>query len=147
MAGLAESVRLFFEARASALAEPGDVLRPRGEIRKLREPDDLEAVPGSVLEACGFYFLNVQEQDNGRVYVFRADAAGVPTFGVIATSDGTDRWLEVYGTDGALLGAGRMDSGFILWQDRDVVRQRVWDGEIEPELLAARERAGQGRSG
>jgi hypothetical protein len=77
------------------------------------------------------------------VYVFRADADGIPVYGVLTASDGGDSCLEVYGADGGLLAAARMDSGFILWRDREAVRRATWDGDVgpgglEPELLAAR---------
>lgn len=135
-----DSVRRYFEARAAALT--GDVWRlvgPGNELDELPAPAYGPA-PAGVREACGYYDLNVVQRDNGSLYVFRANADGTPVFGVLTTSDGGDYWLELYGADGALLGAARMDSGFILWRDRDAVRRKIWDGELEPELLAARER-------
>jgi hypothetical protein len=136
-----ENVRRFFEDRAEALT--GDVWRVIGqgmELEELPAPDDFDPLPASVLEACGYYYFNVMRRDNGSVYVFRADAGGTPVYGVLTTSDGGDYWLEVYAADGALLGAARMDSGFILWRDREEVRRKSWDGGLEPELLAARQR-------
>jgi hypothetical protein len=136
-----ENVRNFFEARAEALT--GDVWRVIGEgmeLEQLPAPDDFDPLPPAVLEACEYYYLNVERRDNGSVYVFRADAGGTPVYEVLTTSDGGDCWLEVYGTDGGLLDAARMDSGFILWRDREAVRRKTWDGGLEPELLAARER-------
>lgn len=84
------------------------------ELEQLPAPDDFDPIPPGVLEACGYYYFNVMLRDNGSVYVFRADADGTPVYGVLTTSDGGDYWLEVYATDGDLLCAARMDSGFIL---------------------------------
>jgi hypothetical protein len=141
MERLPENVRRFFEARADALT--GDVWRVIGEgteLEQLPAPDDFDPLPAAVLEACGYYYFNVMRRDNGSVHVFRADADGTPVYGILTTSDGGDSWLEVYGSGGDLLGSARMDSGFILWRDREAVRRKTWDGSLEPELLAARER-------
>jgi len=137
MEPLSENVRRFYEARADLLT--GDVRKVIGkELEELPAPDDFDSPPTEVLEACGYYYFHVMRRDNGSVHVFRADADGTPTYGVLTTSDGGDYWLEIYGTDGKLLGAARMDSGFILWRDREAVRSKTSDGGLEPELLAAR---------
>jgi hypothetical protein len=144
MEQLPENVRQFFEARADALT--GDVWRVIGEgleLEQLPAPDDFDPLPPAVLEACGYYVMNVERRDNGSVRVFRADAGGTWVYGVLTTSDGGDYWLEVYGADGGLLGAARMGSGLILWRDREAVRSKTWDGGLEPELLAARQRRGR----
>src|SRR2546421_4927013 len=118
-----EKVRRFYEARAASFAEPYRVIGAGMELDQLPQPDDYVEVPPAVLEACGFYFLNVLQRDNGSVYVFRADAGGTATFGVLASSDGSDRALEVYGAAGALLGAALVDRGAVAWQDRAAVRR------------------------
>jgi hypothetical protein len=89
-----DGVRRFYEARAGRFGEP---------YRHIGDGKEFAALPPAVLEACGFYFLNVLGRDNGSVCAFQADAAGVPTFGVLATSDGGDAHLEVYGAGGELL--------------------------------------------
>lgn len=134
-------VRRFFEERAVALT--GDVWKIIGvgeEFEELPAPDDFDPVPSGVLEACGYYYFHVMRRDNGSVYVFRADIDGMSVYGVLTTSDGGDYWLEIYDGEGRLLEAARMDSGFILWQDREAVRLSALDGTIEPELLQARQR-------
>lgn len=90
-------------------------------------PDAYVAAPSPVLEACGFYFLNVLQRDNGSVYVFQADADGTATFGVLATTDGSNAHLEVYGAAGDLIGSALIDrSGpSVDWADRDAVRRRA----------------------
>jgi hypothetical protein len=142
-------VGAFYQSMADALVirDPLRIIDVEPGIHSLRWPDEYEPVPPAVLEACGFYWLNRQESDNGNVYLFRADANGTPTYGVLGTSDGSDRWLEVYGLDGTLLGAARLDSGVMLWGDREVVRRRVWEGSLEPELLEARRRRSRDREG
>jgi hypothetical protein len=141
MEQLPQNVRRFFEARADALS--GDVWGVIGdgmELEQLPAPDDFDPLPAAVLEACGYYYFNVMRRDNGSVHVFRTDADGTAIYGILTTSDGGDSWLEVYGSGGDLLGAARMDSGFILWRDREAVRRKTWDGGLEPELLTARKR-------
>ncbi len=80
-----QSVRQFFEARVDRFGEPYHHISssPQAEFVKLPLPEEYVATPPPVLEACGFYFLNVLERDNGGVYVFQADADGTPTFGVL----------------------------------------------------------------
>jgi hypothetical protein len=123
-----EPVRRFYEARARSFSEPYQVIGVGMEMDQLPQPDDYVEVPSSVLEACGFYFLNVLQRDNGSVYVFRADANGTPTLGVLATSDGSDRALEVYGSTGELLGAALVEHGAVAWQERAAVRCWPWGG-------------------
>src|SRR5258706_1985850 len=94
------SIRLFYERRAELYSEPYRHIGVGKAFQELPTPDGYVAVPSSVLEACGFYFLNVLKRDNGSVYVFQADADGTPTFGVLATSDGSDCHLEGHGTGG-----------------------------------------------
>lgn len=123
-----ESVRKFYESRAASFAEPYRVIGVGMELDEIPQPDDYVEVPPALLEACGFYFLNVLQRDNGSVYTFRADADGTPTFGVLATSDGGDRALELYGVSGELLGAALMDRGAVVWRDRAAVRRWPWGG-------------------
>lgn len=122
-----DEVRRFYDARAVCFGEPYRHIGDGKEFAELPRPDEYVAVPPTVLEACGFYFLNVLKRDNGSVYAFQADAAGVPTFGVLATSDGSDAHLEVYGPGGELLGAALVDrSGpAVAWADVTVVRRRA----------------------
>src|SRR5215813_11616326 len=109
MSRLPDNVRQFFEARADHYTEPYRHIGAGSEFAELPRPGEYVAVPAAVLEACGFYFLNVLKRDNGSVYVFQADANGTPTFGVLATTDGSDAHLEVYGAGGELLGAALVD--------------------------------------
>lgn len=127
MATVSDSVRRFFEARADHYSEPYRYIGAGKAFAELPRPDEFVAAPPAVLEACGFYFLNVLKRDNGSVYVFQADAAGTPTFGVLATSDGSDAHLEVYGTGGDLLGAALIDRArpAVTWADRAAVRRRA----------------------
>ena len=126
-ASVPEPVRSFYESRVVDFSEPHLSIGGAGPLELLRGPNDCEPVPPSVFEACGFYFVNVLEQDNGNVYVFRADVDGRLTYGVLATTDGSDCHLEVYAGDGALLGAGVVDvgDGTIAWQSRDKVRRHA----------------------
>jgi hypothetical protein len=122
-----DSVRRYFEERASCYSEPHRHIGFGKEFGELPRPDEYVAAPPAVLEACGFYFLNVLKRDNGSVYVFQADADGVPTFGVLATSDGSDAHLEVYGAGGELLGAALVDRSrpALRWADQVAVRRRA----------------------
>jgi hypothetical protein len=122
-----DDVRQFFESRAGYYAEPYRHIGDGMEFGELPRPDEFVAAPPAVLEACGFYFLNVLKRDNGSVYVFQADANGTPTFGVLATSDGSDAHLEVYGEGGELLGAALIDRSLsvVAWADRAAVRSRA----------------------
>jgi hypothetical protein len=119
-------VRWFYEDRVRDLSEPG-AIGGAGPLRLIRGPDECEQVPAAFFEAVGFYDVNVVEQDNGGMYLFRADAGGVPTYGVLATTDGSDSHLEVYGAAGELLAAGILDSlaHTIAWADRDAVRRHA----------------------
>jgi hypothetical protein len=66
MEQLPENVRRYFEARADALT--GDVRRVLGEGRELEQlpaPDDFDPLPAAVLEACGYYYVNVEQRDAG----------------------------------------------------------------------------------
>jgi hypothetical protein len=127
MADSAATVRAFYESRVGDFDEPHLRIGGAGPLHLLRGPDDCEPVPASVFEAVGFYVVNVQEQDNGSVHVFHADAGGVLTYGVMATTDGSDCHLEVYGRDGALLAAGIPDrlAGTVEWRDRAAVRRHA----------------------
>jgi hypothetical protein len=127
MAGPSDHVRLFFESRADRFGEPYRHIGDGKEFAPLPRPDAYVPVPPGVLEACGFYFLNVLKRDNGSVYVFQADAAGTPVFGVLATTDGSDAHLEVYGVGGELRGAALVDRSrpAVAWADRDAVRRRA----------------------
>ena len=127
MGAPADDVRRFFAARVACFGEPYRHIGDGKEFAALRRPDEYVAAPAAVLESCGFYFLNVLKRDNGSVYVFQADAGGTPTFGVLATSDGSDAHLEVYAAGGELLGAALVDrSGPVLtWADRAAVRGRA----------------------
>jgi hypothetical protein len=122
-----DAVRRFFESRASCYAEPYRHIGDGKEFAALPRPDGYVASPPAVLEACGFYFLNVLKRDNGSVYVFQADVSGTPTFGVLATSDGSDAHLEVYGAGGELLGAALIDRSrpAVEWADQAAVRHRA----------------------
>jgi len=126
----AESVRRYFEARVDRFGEPYRHIGSGGgtEFVELPHPEDYVPVPGPVLEACGFYYINVLGRDNGGVYVFQADADGTPTFGVLATSDGSDAYLEVYGAGGELFGAAVLDRLAMTaeWSDAaEAVRRRA----------------------
>jgi hypothetical protein len=122
-----EAVRNFFAARAGYFSEPYRHIGEGKEFDKLPRPDEYVAVPPPALEACGFYFLNVLQRDNGSVYVFQAVIDGTATFGVLATSDGRDAQLEVYGANGELLGAALIDRAVpeVTWAERQVVRGRA----------------------
>src|SRR5262245_35991870 len=124
---MSASVRRFFEERAASCSEPYRHIGDGKEFAKLPRPDEYVATPPAVLEACGFYFLNVLQRDNGSVYVFQADANGTPTFGVLATTDGSDAHLEVYGADGEPLGAALVDRAgpSVTWADPATVRGRA----------------------
>ncbi len=127
MGTLPENVRRFFEARVDRYTEPYRHIGDGKEFAELPRPDEYVAAPPPVLEACGFYFLNVLKRDNGSVYVFQADADGTPTFGVLATSDGSDAHLEVYGAGGDLFGAALVDRSqpAVTWAEQDAVRRRA----------------------
>lgn len=125
-----DDVRRFFEALAGSFSEPYRVIGDGKQLERLPLPDEFVEVPPSVLEACGFYFLNVLQRDNGSVYVFTADVDGMSVFGVLATSDGPDRALEVYGSSGELLGAGLVDSGMVSWRNLDALRRWPWEGNV-----------------
>lgn len=124
---VSSDVHRFFDARAACFGEPHRHIGGGKEFDALPRPDEYVAVPPAVLEACGFYFLNVLRRDNGSVYVFQVNAEGTPTFGVLATSDGSDAHLEVYGAGGEPLGAALVDrSGpTLVWADQVVVRGRA----------------------
>src|SRR4051812_18863672 len=109
MGGPPDDVRRYFEARADRFTEPYRHIGDGKEFAALPRPGEYVAAPPAVLEACGFYFLNVLKRDNGSVYVFQADAGGMPAFGVLATTDGADAYLEVYGAGGQPLGAAVVD--------------------------------------
>jgi hypothetical protein len=70
-----DHVRRFYDARTDRFGEPYRHVGDGKEFAALPRPDAYVAVPPAVLEACGFYFLNVLKRDNGSVYVFQADAA------------------------------------------------------------------------
>jgi hypothetical protein len=127
MGGAPDGVRRFYEARADRFGEPHRHIGDGKEFAALPRPDEYVPAPPAVLEACGFYFLNVLGRDNGSVYAFQADAAGTPTFGVLATSDGSDAHLEVYGAGGELLGAALVDRSVpaLTWVEREAVRRRA----------------------
>jgi hypothetical protein len=128
MATQQDNVRRFYEARVDRFGEPYRHISSRGtEFIELPLPEDYVATPPPVLEACGFYFINVLQRDNGSIYVFQADADGTPTFGVLATSDGSDAYLEVYGVDGELFGAAILDrlALTVEWTELDTVRRRA----------------------
>ncbi|HZV06347.1 MAG TPA: hypothetical protein VE999_14805 [Gemmataceae bacterium] len=122
-----EKVRAFYEGRVGDFAEPRMRIGGDGPLHSLVGPEDCEPVPAAVFEAVGFYFVNVLEQDNGSVFVFRADAGGVFTYGVLATTDGSSSHLEVYARDGTLLAAGIPDwkAGTIAWKEQDKVRRHA----------------------
>jgi len=121
-----EAIRAFYASRVGDFAEP----RMRiggGPLHSIAGPDDCEPVPSAVFEAVGFYFVNVLEQDNGSVFVFRSEGGGQFTYGVLATTDGSSSHLEVYAQDGAFLAAGIPDwtAGTISWKDREQVRRHA----------------------
>jgi hypothetical protein len=123
IAAVPESMRSFYQARVADFRDPHRRIN-LGPLELIRGPDDCERVPSAVFEACGFYFVNVLEQDNGSVIVFQADIGGRRTYGVLSTTDGSDSHLETYAADGQLLGAAVVDTlaGTIAWQDRNRVR-------------------------
>jgi hypothetical protein len=125
-AAVPEPARSFYQSRVADFRDPFTKINT-GPLELIRGPEDCEAVPAGVFEACGFYFVNVLEQDNGSVYVFQADIGGRRTYGVLATTDGSDSHLEAYDGDGKLLGAAVVDTldGTIDWQDRDRVRRHA----------------------
>jgi len=120
-------VRQFYATRVGRYSEPYRHVGEGHDFSALPQPDQYVAVPTAVLEACGFYFLNVLQRDNGSVYVFQADADGTPTFGVLATSDGSDAHLEVYGMSGELMGAALIDRSqpALVWAEQAAVRRRA----------------------
>jgi hypothetical protein len=123
-----EIVRTFYEGRVGDFAEPRmRIGRSGGFLHSIEGPEECEAVPTAVFEAVGFYFVNVLEQDNGSVFVFRAEGSGVFNYGVLATTDGSSSHLEVYARDGVLVAAGIPDwkAGKITWRDRDEVRRHA----------------------
>lgn len=122
-----EHVRPIYEARAACFGEPYRHIGDGKEFAELPRPGEYVATPPAVLEACGFYFLNVLKRDNGSVYAFEADADGTPTYGVLATSDGSDAHLEVFGASGLLLGAALIDrtGPTIGWADQPAIRWRA----------------------
>lgn len=128
-------VRLFYDRRAGDFADPRRRIGRNLPLQSLVGPDDCEPVPPAVFEAVGFYFVNVLEQDNGSVYVFYAQAGDEFTYGVLATTDGSDCHLEVFARDGALIAAGIPDSlaETIDWRDRDAVRRHssMWADQNE----------------
>lgn len=135
MTDIEREVREFYEGRTGDFAEPRMRIGWNVPLQSLVGPDDCEAVPAAVFEAVGFYFVNVLEQDNGSVHVFKAQVGDVFTYGVLATTDGSDCHLEVYSQDGALLAAGIPDclAETIDWRDRDAVRRHsaMWADQNE----------------
>jgi hypothetical protein len=121
-----EPVRAFYQLRVADFRDPHRRIND-GPLELIRGPDDCEPVPAGVFEACGFYFVNVLEQDNGGVYVFQAEIGGRRTYGVLATTDGSASHLEAYDGEGKLLGAAVVDvlAGTIAWQERGRVRRHA----------------------
>jgi hypothetical protein len=118
------------------------------EGRELREAFSPElgdivsrrSAPEGAREAYAYYRQHVMDRDWGSVSAYRINAAGTDTYAVLTRSDGGDCWLEVFDADGLLMGAARYGSGVTLWLPRSTICERVFSGELEPELLAARQR-------
>ena len=111
-----------------------------GDIRRFDS-----SVPGGVQEAYAFYRQHVMDRDWGSASAYRVDAGDTNTYAVFVRSDGGDCWLEVFDSEGLLLGAARYDSGVTLWRSRTAIRNQVFSGPLEPELLEARKRRDQDR--
>src|SRR5262249_25945948 len=122
-----DHIRQYYEARADRFAEPYRHIGEGKEFQELPSPEGYVAAPASVLEACGFYFLNVLKRDFGSVYVFQANADGTETFGILATTDGDDAYLEVYGAQGEALGAALLGRSQrrVDWTEVGTVRRRA----------------------
>jgi hypothetical protein len=119
-------IRQFYEEQAALFAEPVLHIGEGREFVPLPRPGGFEETPPAVLEACGFYYVNVLKRDLGGVHVFRATAGGTTTFAVLATTDGDAAHLEVYGAAGERIGAALFDApGALTWADRQVVRRRA----------------------
>jgi hypothetical protein len=127
MSDVTEAIRAFYESRIGDFAEPRIRIGGGSPLQCLVGPDDCEPVPPAVFEAVGFYFVNVLEQDNGSVFVFRSEGGGRFTYGVLATTNGSSSHLEVYAQDGTFLVAGIPDwtAGAISWKDREQVRRHA----------------------
>lgn len=126
----AENVLRFYVERADRFEDPFQNLGAAQEFFRLPSPEGFVEVPGPVLEAVGYYSLNVMQRDLGGVFLFRANAYGTMTFGVLATSDGDEAHLEVYGVGGQLLGAALLGGpglprSVVTWVDRPKVRRRA----------------------
>jgi hypothetical protein len=119
-------IRQFYMDRADRFAEPTLHIGEGQEFVPLPRPGGFEETPPAVLEACGFYYINVMKRDLGGVHVFRATAGGTTTFAVLATTDGDAAHLEVYGAAGDQIGAALLDApAALIWADREVVRRRA----------------------
>jgi hypothetical protein len=119
-------IRQFYMDRADRFAEPVFHIGEGREFVPLPRPGGFEETPPAVLEACGFYYINVMKRDLGGVHVFQANVSGTTTFAVLATTDGDAAHLEVYSGAGELIGAALLDApGALSWADRLVVRRRA----------------------
>jgi hypothetical protein len=110
------------------------------ELGDIRRPETGGSIPEGVREAYAFYCQHVMDRDWGSASAYSVDAAGTKTYAVFVRSDGGDCWLEVFDSDGLLLGAARYDSGVTLWRSRSIIRDKVFSGDLEADLLQARQR-------
>lgn len=98
------------------------------------ELSDLQDAPRRVQQASEFYQLHVQQKDWGTVQVFALPTEDGDTYAVYVTTDGDDGWIEVYDTQGELVGAGRTYIELIAWGDINIIRSLVETRDFPPEL-------------
>lgn len=82
-----------------------------------------EGVLETVLNARSFYDQNADGWLWARIYLTSIDEEKVHA--ILATSDGSDGWLEIFDEKGNLIGVARTLSHFLDWGEPDVLRSSV----------------------
>ncbi len=93
-----------------------------------------EGVPETILNARSFYSQNADGWLWARIYLTFVDENKI--YAILATSDGSDGWLEIFDGKGNLVGVARTVSHFLDWGEPDVIRSSVLTlgEELTPEL-------------
>ena len=92
------------------------------------------ALPPAATQAYRFYADAVEAADWGNVYLLQPTVQGRPCYLIYVTTDGDDGWLELYGRDGAFLGAARRYLELVSWDDPQMLRQQTATGEFPAAL-------------
>ncbi len=92
-----------------------------------------EGVPETVLNARSFYSQNA-DWLWARIYLTSVDKERI--YAILATSDSSDGWLELFDERGDLIGVARTFWRFLDWGEPDVIRSSVLSlgEELTPEL-------------